>query len=37
MTGILVAVIFALGAIFGAGIASLYVKVKTNRYPWDLK
>jgi len=25
-----------LGAVFGAGIASLYVKVRTQAYPWDL-
>ena len=25
-----------LGAIVGAGIASLYVKTKTGVYPWDL-
>lgn len=24
------------GAVFGAGIAALYVKTKTNAYPWDL-
>jgi len=24
------------GAAFGAGIASLYVRIKTGLYPWDL-
>ena len=27
--------IFALGTIFGAGIASCYVKVRLKVWPWD--